>query len=170
MSSLGAHQASARRDEEKALSTALLGGEGGEGSPGHLSMGHSPANPARLSPAEDMASSQSINSSKSGGAKRSGSGATPSRDRKAWVPPRQTLLGNKMRYYSALRSQAAASPSPRALGSPGVRGLRGRADSFLAPPESVIPPTCELAGWGGTAALPQRPTHAPRSHRSVWPA
>jgi len=117
-------------------------------SPSHLSIGrNSPLNPARASPSsgfderllqDDVEAGQSINSSKSGGAK--GGSTTPSKDRRAWNPARNTLLGSKMRYYSALRNQAAESPSQHTGNTPRV--VRGRVDSFLAPPESVIPPTC----------------------------
>ncbi len=118
-------------------------------SPSHLSIGrNSPLNPARSSPSsgfdekllpDDVEAGQSINSSKSGGGKAAGS-TTPSKDRRAWNPARNTLLGSKMRYYSVLRNQAATTPSPHTGNTPRV--VRGRVDSFLAPPESVIPPTC----------------------------
>ena len=115
------------------------------GSPGHLSMGPSPGAAALSTPGsvsrrgDDEVSSQSINSSRGGGKKGS---TTPSRDRKAWNPSRNTLLGSKMRYYSALRSQAAQSPA-HAGRTPGTP--RARVDSFLAPHESVIPPQRKCA-------------------------
>ena len=152
-------------------------------SPSHLSIGrNSPLNPARASPSsaydehllqDDIEAGQSINSSRSGGGKTGGS-TTPSKDRRAWNPARNTLLGSKMRYYSALRNQAAESPSPHTGNTPRV--VRGRVDSFLAPPESVIPPTrtFKAAGRHNCSALGHCPPDSPLitlpDRRSVWPS
>lgn len=149
-------------DEEVGIITGLADGSPGSigASPGHLSVGPSPgtvlSTPGSVGRrGDEEASSQSINSSKGGGKRGS---TTPSRDRKAWNPSRNTLLGSKMRYYSALRNQAAASPA-HAGRTPGTP--RARVDSFLAPPESVIPPQCESYGAHAGAMLAQLKCSAP---------